>query len=492
MSEQVYLGVDLGAESGRVMAGNFNGQTISIQEIHRFPNGPVNFAGTLRWDVLRLWSEISYGLKKAADKYGAAIRSVGVDTWGVDYVLLSKHDDLVCQPYNYRDPRTQGMMNFANQRVSKEDIYRETGLQFMEINTLYQLLAANQRQPETLKQASHFLMIPDFFHWLLCGAKVVEFTNATTSQCLSATTRDWATPMLQKLELPTHISPQVVTPGTQLGTLKAEVMLATGLKKIPVIAPPTHDTASAVVGVPTQNTGKANWAYISSGTWSLIGVEVPQAILTKEALAQNITNEGGVDGTYRLLKNVMGLWLVQGIRKSFEKQGQKYHYSELTTFAHQSEPFRTIINPNDPRFLAPDDMLQAIVSYCEEHGQLVPQTPGQFVRCALESLALKYRLVLTGIEQLTGEKLEVIHIVGGGTNNDLLNQFTANACGKKVITGPVEATVLGNLLIQARSLGDIGSLGQIRDVVRNSFMLQSYEPQKLDEWNAAYERYLKL
>lgn len=492
MSKQSYLGVDLGAESGRVIAGVYNGETVTLEELHRFSNGPVNLGGTLRWDVLRLWAEIQTGLSKAADQLGDSISSVGVDTWGVDYVLMSKNDEILGQPYHYRDARTQGMLAAALSRISRQEIFSETGLQFMEINTLYQLLAMQKTNSELLSQADKLLLIPDFLHWCLCGSRVVEFTNATTTQCLHPTKRDWAFDMLRKLELPTEMFPEVISPGTKLGQLRVDVSERTGLKRIDVVAPATHDTAAAVAAIPTENTGSANWAYISSGTWSLMGVEVNDAILTERALELNVTNEGGIDGTYRLLKNIMGLWLVQECRRSFQRKGKEWTYTELINVARSAEPFRSLVNPDDSRFLSPKEMPQAIQDVCRVHGEPIPENEGQLVRCALESLALKYRQVLTWLEELTGERVEVIHIVGGGTRNELLNQFTANACGRPVVTGPVEATVLGNVLIQARAAGELASLAEIRDVVRASSEMKRYEPTDGSAWQSAYDRFQRI
>ncbi|QDU41518.1 Rhamnulokinase [Maioricimonas rarisocia] len=492
MSERCFLAIDLGAESGRVIAGLFDGQRVRLDELHRFRNGPVDVAGTRRWDVLRLWTDIQDGLAKAAEKYGDSIVSVGVDTWGVDYVLLSKHEELLGQPYNYRDPRTTGMIEYATSKVPRSEIFAATGLQFIPINSLYQLLGMQQKDPELLASADRLLMMPDFFHWLLCGSRVIEFTNATTSQCLNPVTRDWAVDMLRKLEIPTHIFPEVVSPGTKLGPLREEVARATGLPRLDVVTPATHDTACAVAAVPTSHTGRANWAYISSGTWSLIGVEVQEAILGEEALAQNVTNEGGIDGTYRLLKNVMGLWLVQECRRSFERAGRSYDYEELTRIASEAEPFKALIDPNDESFLSPADMVEAIQNWCRSHGEPVPESDGALVRCALESLALKYRQVLEGIERLTGEKVEVIHVVGGGSKNALLNQLTADACGVPVIAGPTEATALGNVLVQARAAGEIGTLADIRSVVQKSSELETFEPAEKAAWNDAWERFTAL
>lgn len=494
MAERVYLAVDLGAESGRVIAGKLQNGIVTLEEIHRFPNGPINMAGTRRWDVLRLWSDIQDGLTLAARKFGDSIVSVGVDTWGVDYVLLSKSGEVLGQPYNYRDPRTTGMLAHAFTQVAKPDIFAQTGVQFMEINTLYQIIAMQLKDPELMAHADRFLMMPDFFHWLLCGSRVVEFTNATTTQFFHPTHRDWSYDLLRKFNIPTSIFPEVVPPGTKLGKLRDDVIVRTGLPKIDVVAPPTHDTGAAVAAVPTENTGHANWAYISSGTWSLIGVEVQEAVLGPLALELNVTNEGGVDGTYRLLKNVMGLWLVQECRRSFERKGRKYEYAELVTLAQAAEPFRTLIDPNDHEFLSPDDMATAIQTWCRRIGEPVPETDGQLVRCCLESLAFKYRQVLKGIEELTGTPIEVIHVVGGGGKNEILNQFTASASGKPVIAGPTEATALGNVLIQARAAGDIGTLAEIRDVVRHSYQheMKSFPAHDTASWDAQYPRFLGL
>ncbi|MFQ5731889.1 MAG: rhamnulokinase family protein [Planctomycetaceae bacterium] len=492
MAERVYLAVDLGAESGRVIAGLFDGGAIALGPVHRFDNRPVALAGSLRWDVLRLWTEIQEGLVLAAKSYGDAVASVGVDTWGVDYVLMTVENELLGQPFHYRDARTDGLLNHALTRVPREQIFAATGLQFMEINTLYQLLAMQARSPELLRLADAFLMMPDFFHWCLCGSRVVEFTNATTTQCFHPVDREWSFDLLRRFELPRDMFPPVVDPGTKLGALREEVAYRTGLKRIEVIAPATHDTASAVAAVPTENTGRADWAYISSGTWSLMGAEVREPVLSGAALRRNFTNEGGVDGTYRLLKNIMGLWLVQECRRSFVRSGKPLDYDALTQLAQDAPPFRSLVDPDDATFLAPDDMPAAIAAWCSDREKPAPETEGQFVRCALESLSLKYRMVLGWLEELTGVRVEVIHIVGGGTRNALLNQFTANACGRLVIAGPVEATALGNLLVQARSAGDVGSLAEIRDVVRASSQLQRFEPQDPAAWDDAYGRFREL
>lgn len=489
MADQIYLAIDLGAESGRVMAGLFDGAQVRLEELHRFPNGPVHLADTMRWDLLRLWSEIQTGLAKAAARFGQNIISVGVDTWGVDFVLLSKTGEMLGQAYHYRDRRTLGVLEQTFQRVPRSEIFAQTGLQFMEINSLYQLVAMNQSNRPLVELADRFLMIPDFFHWLLSGSRVVEFTNATTSQMFHPINRTWSFDMLRQLNLPTQMFGDVVDPGTKLGTLREEVARRAGLPRLSVVAPATHDTGAAVAAVPTEKTGRANWAYISSGTWSLMGLELPHAILTQRALELNVTNEGGIDGTYRLLKNIMGLWLVQECRRSFERNGTPYDYGLLAQVARDAQPFRSFVDPDAQAFLAPQDMPEAIREWCRQSNQEIPDTEGGIIRCALESLALKYRTVLGWLEELSGERVEVIHIVGGGTQNELLNQFTANATGRPVVTGPIEATALGNILVQARTAGAVGSLHEIRSVVRASSTMKRYEPQNIAAWNDAYTRF---
>jgi rhamnulokinase len=492
MAERVYLAVDLGAESGRVMAGIWNGKLIRLEEVHRFPNGPVFLADTMRWDVLRLWAEIQNGLALAAKQFGKRIASVGADTWGVDYVLLTKKNEMLGQPFHYRDARTRGMLEKAFRKVPRAEIFAQTGLQFMELNTLYQLLALKKNTPDLIEAADCLLLMPDFIHFCLCGSRVVEFTNGTTTQCMHPLKRDWATGLLRKFDLPTRIFPKVVPPGTRLGDLRSSVAASTGLSGVGVIAPPTHDTASAVAGVPTANTGKANWAYLSSGTWSLMGVEVQRASLSKRALELNLTNEGGLDGTYRLLKNIMGLWLIQQCKRAFDTQGNTYDYSELAGLARQAQPLRSLVNPDDASFLNPPDMPKAIQDYCRKTKQPVPTTEGELIRCATESLALKYRTVIGWLEELTQEPIEVIHIVGGGSKNTLLNQMTADACGRPVITGPVEATAMGNLLVQVRASGELGSLREMREAIRKSCEVARYEPVGTASWQDAAEKFSKL
>jgi rhamnulokinase len=484
-STQVYLGIDVGAESGRVMAGVWDGRRLRLEEVHRFPNRPVTVADTLRWDLPGLWREVQCGLNLASRRYGGQLASVGVDTWALDYVLLSRSGEMLGLPFCYRDARTRGLVEETAGRVPRAEIFSATGLQFMEINTLYQWIAHHRASPEVFAAASTFQMIPDWLNGCLCGARVAEMTNATTTQFYDPRARTWARGLLERLALPTHLLPDIVEPGTRLGTLRGSIGPA-----IPVIAPATHDTGSAVAGTPGP-TGDSGWAYISSGTWSLVGVESREPLLTPAALDANVTNEGGVEGTWRILKNVMGLWLLQRCRAALGSEGSLPDYGDLVRAAADAPALRSLVDPDDPRFLNPPDMTSALRDACRETGQPVPETPGALVRCVLESLALKYDAVLRQLEALTGNPLRVVHVVGGGSRNALLNQFTADATGRTVVAGPVEATVLGNLLVQARTLGELGSLPEMRQTVRDSSELATFQPRpaEADRWAEARERF---
>jgi rhamnulokinase len=380
------------------------------------------------------------------------------------------------------------MMGKAFRRVPRSEIFAQTGLQFMQLNTLFQLLALKQHTPEFLEQADCLLFMPDFIHWALCGSRVAEFTIASTSQCMNPISRNWAGGMLKKFGLPRQIFPKIVPPGTTLGTLRTGLAKQLGLGEISVVAPPSHDTASAVAGVPTSRTGQPSWAYLSSGTWSLMGVELNKASLSARTQELNLTNEGGLDDTYRLLKNIMGLWLVQQCKRAFDAQGAAYDYSALAKMAAGSPALRSLVDPDDSRFLNPPDMPKAIQAFCGETGQPIPKTEGELIRCAYESLAIKYREVLGWMEELAGNRIEVIHVVGGGSKSKLLNQFTADACQRPVIAGPVEATAMGNLLVQVRSNGELSSLAEIREVVRKSSEVVTCEPGRGQPWENAAAR----
>lgn len=469
-----YIAVDLGAESGRVMLGRMADGRLALEQIHRFSNGPVEERGSLRWDFDRLLSEIKTGIGRAAKKAGGRVRGIGVDTWGVDFGLLGTDGQLIEKPYHYRDSRTNGMMEKAFQQMPKRRIYESTGIQFMQLNSLYQLLAMRMADSDALARADRLLFMADLFSYFLCGKALGEYTLASTSQMMDMRTGKWSEPIFEELALPMRIMPEIVMPGTVIGDLTDEVAKQIGCGKIPVIAVGSHDTASAVLGVPGRGD---KWAYLSSGTWSLMGVELPNAIINDKTFRYEFTNEGGVENTIRLLKNIMGLWLVQECKRQWQREGQDLSYGELTQMASQAAPFYGHLDCDGSDFLAPGDMPARINEYLSRTGQKPTSDKGQMLRVILESLALRYRSVLKAIEDVTGSEIDVLHIVGGGIQNELLCQFTADAIGRKVITGPIEATAIGNILMQAKAAGQLKSIDEAREVIRNSFELKEYQPQ---------------
>ena len=483
-----YLAIDLGAESGRAIIASLANQNLTLKEVHRFPNIPVRLNDGLHWDVLRLWSEIKNGIASAV-KSGTRIDSLGLDTWGVDFALLDRHGSLLSNPFHYRDERTDGMLNEAFKRMSRTDIFSNTGTQFMQINTLYQLLAMSLQKSPLLDVAKTFVTIPDLFNYWLSGEITNEFTNSTTTQCLDPRKRDWALPVLNALEIPRQIFGSVTESGRLIGNLLPTLIKETGASGVKVVIPACHDTGSAVVSVPAKN---QDFAWISSGTWSIMGVEVRKPCVDEKALAYNFTNEGGVFGTWRLSKNIMGLWLAQECKRTWAQEGDDLSYDEITRLASEAKPFLAVINPDDNIFLHPGDMPARIQKYCADTNQPVPQTRGEVTRIALESLALKYRWVLEKLEELTAKKFAPIHIIGGGTKNRLLNQLTADATNRVVVTGPVEATAIGNVLMQAIGLGHLGSLSEAREVVRASFDVEEYRPASTGGWDEAYKKLLNL
>lgn len=489
-----YLALDLGAESGRGLLGRFDGQHLSLEEIHRFPNGPVRLLDTLHWDLPRLFDEIKTALRKTSAG-GAQLDGIGVDTWGVDFGLIGRGDTLLGNPVHYRDARTEGMIDLACKQIPRERIYEITGLQFLPFNTAFQLLAMKEKKSPLLDVAETLLMMPDLIGWLLTGRRAGEYTNASTSQLLDARSRCWSAELCEGLGLPRSILPELIQPGTELAPLRGDLAEETGLKSASVIAPATHDTASAVVAVPARPSsasGPPDWCYLSSGTWSLMGVEVDTPVITEATRQYNFTNEGGVQGTIRLLKNIMGLWLIQECRRTWARSGREFSYEDLIPRAEAEPAFLSLIDPDDPSFLAPGDMPSRIAAYCAKTRQPVPQTEGAFVRCALESLALKYRWTLERLQEITSGSIRAIHVVGGGSRNALLNQFTADATGRPVYAGPVEATAIGNLLMQVRARGGLGSLADIREVVSRSFPVTVYEPREPAAWDPAIDRFQKL
>jgi rhamnulokinase len=494
MAEQVFLAVDLGASSGRHVAGRFDGRHLSLEEMHRFGNGPVSAAGHLYWDLLGLWNHVVQGLRASAGKLGGQIQSVGVCTWGVDFGLLGRGNELLGNPYCYRDSRTDGMLERALEIVPRDEIFAHTGVQFLQINTLYQLLAMRLNSSPLLDVAESLLMVPDLFHWLLSGAKVNEMTEASTSQFFDPRRGNWSTDLFERLQLPTRILGAIVAPGTRLGPLLPAVQAASGLSGVEVVVPGSHDTASAVMGVPAASRPGAepDWCYISSGTWSLMGVETPAPVVTPQCQARNFTNEGGVGGTTRLLKNICGLWMVQECRRCWNQAGAAYSWDDLNNLSAAAPPLAALVDVDDGHFLAPADMPQAIRDYCLRSDQSPPSSVGAVVRCTLESLGMRYRQVLGWIEELVGRRIETIHIVGGGAQNRTLCQMTADACRRRVVAGPIEATAIGNIMMQAVSAGAVSSIAEAREVIRNSFPVVEYHPQDCDPWDEAYQRFLAI
>jgi rhamnulokinase len=483
-----YLAIDLGAESGRAITASLMGDQLVLNEVHRFGNGPVRLNDGIHWDVLRLWQEIKTGIA-AAIQANRTVECIGLDTWGVDFALLDKHRSLLSNPFHYRDARTDEMLAEAFGRMPRAEIFANTGIQFMQINTLYQLLSMALQKSTLLEAAETFVTIPDLFNYWLSGEITNEFTNATTTQCFNPVLRNWAWPVLGAMDIPTRLFKQVTEPGTCLGRLDPQIAQETGAKDLHVVLPACHDTGSAVVAIPAIN---EDFAWISSGTWSIMGVEAQQPCLNDKALAYNFTNEGGVFGTWRLSKNVMGLWLVQECKRFWAQQGETLSYDELIALATAAKPFIAVIDLDDERFLHAGDMPARIRSYCSETNQTVPATKGEIVRVALESLALKYRWVLERLEELENKHFTSIHIIGGGTKNRLLNQFTADVTRRVVVTGPVEATAIGNVLMQAIGLGQLGSLAEARAVVRTSFEVEEYQPAGRGGWDESLEKLVQL
>lgn len=482
---KVFLTIDLGAESGRAVGGVFDGKRLRLEELHRFPNGAVSVGGELHWDVLRLYGGIKDGIARAVTRYGKSIASIGVDTWGVDYCLLDKRGSLLGNPFHYRDGRTRGMEEEANRRLPRRKIYEQTGIQFMFFNTLLQVLSESVHKAPALAVADRLLFIPDLINYWLTGKKVNERTIASTSQMLNPRTGRWATAMLRRLGIPTAMLGEVVEPGTDLGVMLPAVSAETGARGVRVIAPGCHDTASAVAAVPAKG---GDHAYVSSGTWSLMGVESAKPIITDTSFKFNFTNEGGVCGTTRVLKNICGLWLVQECKRTWSSQGDELGYAELTRMAAQARAFTALVDPDAAIFSTPGDMPARIAEYCRKSGQREPRTKGEIVRTALESLALRYRATLHKLEELGGARIPVVHIVGGGTQNKLLNQFAASATGRPVVTGPVEATSAGNILMQMLATGHISGLREGRDIIRGSFDTETWQPKDTGAWDDAFAK----
>ena len=487
MAISKYLAFDFGAESGRAIVGILDGGKISLEEIHRFKNKQITIFHNNYWNAFNLFEELKKGIKTAVKMGHADILSLGVDTWGVDFGILGKDGKLLALPHSYRDPRTEGMMQKVFKTVSPEEIYERTGIQFMEINSLYQLTAIKKMKDQKLRKAKNFLFMPDLFNYFLTGEIRNEYTIASTSQFLNVHTKQFDTELLAKLNLPFEILSPIIMPGEKVGRMLKEVSDETGLNA-DVIAVGCHDTASAVAAVPAMGD---NWAYISSGTWSLIGIENDNPIINQQ-FKNDFTNEGGVGGKIRFLRNTMGMWLIQRLKKVWERDGDEYDYVKIATMASEAEPFKCFLNPDSKLFLNPPDMEKAIDEFCRITGQEKPQGKGAYARAVYESLALKYKLILKMIGDASGRKIERIHVVGGGSQNEFLNRLTADAAGIPVYAGPVEATALGNVLVQAVAAGKVESLSHAREIVKNSFEIKEYKPADTAEWNEMLDKYKSI
>lgn len=484
------LGIDLGASSGRAMLGTLEGKKLTIREIHRFLNEPVTLCGRFVWDMPRLFHEIKQALLKLS-KSGETVDAIGIDTWGVDFGLLDKNGHLLSLPVHYRDARTNGIPEKVRAIIPDGELFARTGIAFNSFNTLYQLYAMKEEGDPALESAQDLLFLPDLLAYFLTGRKGTEYTIASTSQLLNPFTRDWDRELMEKLGIPAHIFGEVKLPGTVRGTLLPEIAKECGVAEIPVIAIGGHDTASAVAAVPAQ---EKDFAYISSGTWSLLGAEVQKPLCTEGVMKANYTNEGGVDGSIRLLKNIMGLWIIQECKREWDRRGSETSFGELVELSMQAPAFKAILDVDDACFLAPGDMPARIQAYCAKSGQPVPEGKGEISRVIYESLALKYRWAIERLEEdMLKKPIEALHIVGGGSKNALLNRFTAEAIKRPVIAGPDEGTIIGNLLVQAQALGAISGIRELREVVENSFPTKTFLPETDGKaWDEAYQRYLKV
>jgi rhamnulokinase len=483
------LAADLGAQSGRVLLGRFDGERLSVADVHRFANIPVRVHGTLYWDALRLYEGILEGLRAGVQAAATAVASIGVDTWAVDFALLDARGRLLQNPVHHRDARGERGMASVLGAVPARELYERTGIQQLPINTVFQLAALVVERDPVLEAARGLLLVPDLFHHWLTGAASCEFTNATTTACFDPRAGGWALDLLDRLGIPSRLFPEVVQPGTDLGPVLPEVAEETGLDGARVIAPATHDTGSAVAAIPFR---RRDAAYISAGTWSLVGVESAEPLIDERTFTANLTNEGGVDRTFRVLRNVTGLWLLHECRRAWALAGPDRPFDELVRLAEDAPAFGALVDPDHPSFAAPGDMPARIVAFCERTRQTPPREPGEFVRCILESLALKHREALELLESATGVGPPEIHVVGGGARNELLCRWTASASGRPVLAGPEEATAIGNLAVQAIALGELGSLAEAREVVRASFPPVEFEPRDRAVWDEAYARFRAL
>ncbi len=484
------LAFDFGASSGRAMLFTFDGEKLSIEEMHRFSNDPVMTGKSFHWDVLRLFFEIKQGINKTVLAGHKDICAIGIDTWGVDFGLFDNNGNMLGNPYHYRDTRTNGMIDLADKEIGKKYIFEKTGIQFNFFNTLFQFMAMKKAKDPVLDIADKMLFMPDIFNYLLTGVMKNEYSVASTSQLLNVKTKDWDKELLEKAGIPADIFCDIVMPGTVIGELSDDICEELGCPKIPVIAVGSHDTASAVASVPVTEDYK--YAYISTGTWALMGSELDGPNVTDTTFQYDFTNEGGVCGKIRFLKNIMGLWIIQESKRQWAREGKNFTFDDLEQAAWSAEPFRSFIDPDCEDFAAPGNMPKRIREFCKRTGQPVPETEGEIIRCIAQSLAFKFRMVADAIEDITKEPLSAVHMVGGGIKDTMVCRFTASATGKTVLAGPVEATSTGNAVVQLMALGKIGSLTEGRQIVKNSFPIKTYEPEDADNWNKAYEAFKKI
>ena len=488
MDMKKYLAFDYGASSGRSILGLFDGDKLRLEETHRFNSDPVMINGTFTWDFLRLFFEMKRGLQKTFGNH-RDISSVGVDTWGVDFGLLGRNGELLGNPVHYRDTRTDGMVEKACSILSAKEIFDTTGIAFQKFNTLYQLMALSQANSPLLEMADKMLFMPDLFNYFLTGEKYCEFTITSTSQMYDPSKGTWAYGMLAKLGIPGAILPEIIPAGTRLSGIRRNVCDELNIPTVPVIAVAEHDTGSAALSVPYAEKGSA---FLSSGTWSLLGIELEKPIINDKTRELNYTNEGCINNRFRLLKNIMGLWIQNECVRNWEARGEQISFKELDQSVLEAKPFIAVVDIDDPAFFEPYKMPEKIQEYCHRTGQTVPQTHGEIMRCVMEGLALKYRQAIEGLEEIVGFRIPSLNIVGGGTKNKILSEFTANAINRPVIAGPIEATAIGNLSAQMLALGDVKDTAEAKAVIRDSFPLEHYFPSATEAWDSAYEKLMAL
>ena len=483
-----YIAIDLGAESGRVIVGNLDNNKLTLEEIHRFPTKQITENDTIYWDINFIYTQIKKGIKKSSSLGYNSPNGIGIDSWAVDFGLLDKNDELIELPIAYRDKRTDGMMEEVFKKIPRNKLYSIAGIQFLKLNTIFQLYSLVLNHPEVLKKTKSLLMIPDLLNFFLTGKKFNEYTNATTTSMLNANSKEISKEIFEKLNIPSDIIQNIISPISKIGTVKSKIANELGIGITDVIAVGSHDTASAIAAVPADGN---NWAYLSSGTWSLLGIEVAEPILSDKALEYSFTNEGGIENTIRFLKNIMGLWILQRSRISWLKNHKDLDYTKITQLAEKEDPFQAYFDPDDERYFNPEDMITEIENYLLESKQVIPKGIGAMGRVIFENLSFKVAYYLRQISSFKDEPIETLHIVGGGSKNKLLNQFISNACNIKVIAGPDEGTAAGNIMAQALYRGDVRSLSEIREYIRNSYNIKEYYPQNIEAWELNYNRFLE-